>query len=502
MLPQCLKNFNVRKCLTFITGMVECLFFAGIVLGWASLGFLFKAQGFFGSFCVNTTNTDGLQVQDCRGQDEQFSLVFTIASFLMNFLTLLNGLIFDRFGTLIARLFGLALHTGGLLMLAFATPTLSMLVYPGLSCIAVGGFMLLLTNMQVANLFGAHRSTIITVYNGAFDSSSGVFLLVKFAYESGISLKASFLFLAAGSIHHLLRTIFLFPRTTIPYPLPDNYKYGISCRRSRKTNGTVETDSKMTMDDNPPDQEELKKTEKTFRECILSKFFFLVLLWLSVIQLRHFVFIGTLNPALERLADGDASIVSKYINAFAFTQMCGLLVAPIHGTILDRHKRKPPVPGMSEEEADLNSAIISFFLTSVLALLFSICSSIPVLPLQYFTFVMQMIDFSFLYGGMTVFVAVVFPPCHFGKLYGLITTLSAVFSLLQYACFAVVEELLDGDPLYVNIALTVLILFSFSHPLNVFLHCRKLASQRAKANTSTATKTVTVTEVESMVSLT
>ncbi|XP_057706484.1 equilibrative nucleobase transporter 1-like isoform X6 [Corythoichthys intestinalis] len=418
MLPQCLKNFNVRKCLTFITGMVECLFFAGIVLGWASLGFLFKAQGFFGSFCVNTTNTDGLQVQDCRGQDEQFSLVFTIASFLMNFLTLLNGLIFDRFGTLIARLFGLALHTGGLLMLAFATPTLSMLVYPGLSCIAVGGFMLLLTNMQVANLFGAHRSTIITVYNGAFDSSSGVFLLVKFAYESGISLKASFLFLAAGSIHHLLRTIFLFPRTTIPYPLPDNYKYGISCRRSRKTNGTVETDSKMTMDDNPPDQEELKKT------------------------------------------------------------------------------------GMSEEEADLNSAIISFFLTSVLALLFSICSSIPVLPLQYFTFVMQMIDFSFLYGGMTVFVAVVFPPCHFGKLYGLITTLSAVFSLLQYACFAVVEELLDGDPLYVNIALTVLILFSFSHPLNVFLHCRKLASQRAKANTSTATKTVTVTEVESMVSLT
>ncbi|XP_057706483.1 equilibrative nucleobase transporter 1-like isoform X5 [Corythoichthys intestinalis] len=454
MLPQCLKNFNVRKCLTFITGMVECLFFAGIVLGWASLGFLFKAQGFFGSFCVNTTNTDGLQVQDCRGQDEQFSLVFTIASFLMNFLTLLNGLIFDRFGTLIARLFGLALHTGGLLMLAFATPTLSMLVYPGLSCIAVGGFMLLLTNMQVANLFGAHRSTIITVYNGAFDSSSGVFLLVKFAYESGISLKASFLFLAAGSIHHLLRTIFLFPRTTIPYPLPDNYKYGISCRRSRKTNGTVETDSKMTMDDNPPDQEELKKT------------------------------------------------VSKYINAFAFTQMCGLLVAPIHGTILDRHKRKPPVPGMSEEEADLNSAIISFFLTSVLALLFSICSSIPVLPLQYFTFVMQMIDFSFLYGGMTVFVAVVFPPCHFGKLYGLITTLSAVFSLLQYACFAVVEELLDGDPLYVNIALTVLILFSFSHPLNVFLHCRKLASQRAKANTSTATKTVTVTEVESMVSLT
>lgn len=32
---------------------------------------------------------------------------------------------------------------------------------------------------QVGNLFAAHRSTIITLYNGAFDSSSTVFLIFK-----------------------------------------------------------------------------------------------------------------------------------------------------------------------------------------------------------------------------------------------------------------------------------------------------------------------------------
>uniref|UniRef100_A0A3Q2Y5E8 Solute carrier family 43 member 3b n=1 Tax=Hippocampus comes TaxID=109280 RepID=A0A3Q2Y5E8_HIPCM len=454
--------------LCFITGMVECLFFAGIIFGWPSLEFLLKSQGFFGSFCVNATNSD-----DCRGQDEQFSLVFTIASFMNNFLTFLNGVIFDRFGTLVARLFGLYSVLPHFCLFSSA---LSMMLYPALSFIAVGGMMLLLTNMQAANLFGAHRSTIITVYNGAFDSSSGVFLIVKLMYQEGIPLKASFLFLAAGSIHHMLRTIFLFPRTSIPYPLPDNYKYGISCRRSRQSHETVQTVFQSPIDETPP-------AENTFRECVLSKFFFLVLLWLSVIQLRHYLFIGTLNPMLERLADGDASVVSQYINAFAFCQMCGLLVAPINGLIMDRHKRKPPVAGMSEQEADLNSAVVSFFLTSLMALVFSICASIPVLPLQYFTFVMQMINYSFLYGGMATFVTVAFPPCHFGKLYGLIFALSAVFSLLQYACFAVVEEVLDGDPLYVNIALTVLILSSFSHPLSVFLHCRALASQRAKVNT-------------------
>lgn len=43
-----------------------------------------------------------------------------------------------------------------------------------------------------------------------------------------------------------------------------------------------------------------------------------------------------------------------------------------------------------------------------------------------------------------------FPSCHFGKLYGLVMALSAVFSLLQYPCFALVKEVLGGDPLYVS----------------------------------------------------
>ena len=43
-----------------------------------------------------------------------------------------------------------------------------------------------------------------------------------------------------------------------------------------------------------------------------------------------------------------------------------------------------------------------------------------------------------------------FPSCHFGKLYGLVMALSAVFSLLQYPCFALVKGPLDGDPLYVS----------------------------------------------------
>ncbi|XP_017588241.1 PREDICTED: solute carrier family 43 member 3 [Corvus brachyrhynchos] len=98
---------------------------------------------------------------DCSGQDEQFSLVFTIGSFMNNFMTFPMGVVFDRFGTMAARLIAISLYAGGTLLVAFSTPD------TGLSW------------CQVGNLFGNYRSILITLYNGAFDSSSAIFLIVK-----------------------------------------------------------------------------------------------------------------------------------------------------------------------------------------------------------------------------------------------------------------------------------------------------------------------------------
>lgn len=51
-----------------------------------------------------------LSLTDCSRQDERFSLVFTIASFLNNFMSLVNGYLFDRFGTMVTRLLGMWVH--------------------------------------------------------------------------------------------------------------------------------------------------------------------------------------------------------------------------------------------------------------------------------------------------------------------------------------------------------------------------------------------------------
>ncbi|KAG8014943.1 Solute carrier family 43 member 3, partial [Nibea albiflora] len=442
----CELSTRLRYRLTLASGMLECLCFAGVVFGFASLMFVLKEDGYFSYLCATVPGTNGtLTITDCSGQDEQFSLVFTIASFLNNFLSLVNGYLFDRFGTLVTRLMAICLYTTGTLLVAFSSAALSELLFPALSCIAVGGILLLLTNMQVGNLFAAHRSTVITLYNGAFDSSAAVFLLIKVLHEQGVSLRSSFLVLSSCSIIHLLRTLLLMPRTHIPYPLPQYYTYG-------------------------------------FRSCVLSWFFLWHVMWLSIMQLRHYLFIGTLNPMLNRLADNDPNLVSQYTNAFAMTQLCGVLCAPWNGLIMDRYKGKPLAPGETEQEVDLRSSSLSLFLTSLQCLLFSVCASVPFLPMQYLTFMLQVLNRSFLYGGNAAFISIAFPACHFGKLYGLVMSLSAVISLLQYPSFALVKGALGGDPFFLDIALTLVTLLAFIHPVYVFIYCRKVARHR-KDNT-------------------
>ncbi|XP_057252624.1 equilibrative nucleobase transporter 1 isoform X2 [Pezoporus wallicus] len=431
---------------TLLSGLLECGAFCGLIFGWASLVFVLKDLQYFKEWC-QPAGPNGTEQLDCSRQDEQFSLVFTIGSFMNNFMTFPMGFIFDRFGTTVARLIAISLYTCGTLLVAFSTPGLSVLLFPAMSMLSVGGILLILTNMQVGNLFGKYRSIIITLYNGAFDSSSAIFLIIKVLYGHGLSLRTMFLFMAACSAWHLLRTLFLMPRTRIPYPLPPAYNYGLRCPGRSRSYRTYE-------EKRPPGEAGPEETPL----------------------------------GLQRLARGDAGLVSTYTNAFAFTQLCGVLCAPWNGLILDRHKRgKAPHPdGALGALADLQASVLSLVVTVVLGLLFSIAAAVPVLPVQFGTFVLQVLSRSFLYGGNAAFLAIAFPPQHFGKLYGLAMALSALVALLQYPCVALVQGPLQGDPFYVNLGLIAVVLLAFVSPVVVARECRHQAKELGAAGTPLA----------------
>ncbi|XP_036621274.1 solute carrier family 43 member 3 [Trichosurus vulpecula] len=464
---------------TLLTGLLECVAFSGLIFGWTSLVFVLKSDHYFEDLCEQpgnqTSNATGHS--ECSAQDSKFSLIFTLASFSNNFMTFPMGYIFDRLGTTVARLIAIFLYGGATLLVAVSSAGTALMLFAAFPMLAVGGSLFLLTNLQVGNLFGKHRSTIITLYNGAFDSSSATFLIIKLLYEQGLKLRVCFFILCAFSIWHLIRTFFLMPRGHIPFPLPSNYSYGIDCSRgtdgSQGTKGEEARKEKVDLrqEDNASPQDQLHEASgcdpPSFWSCVLSWRFFWHLLWLSSMQLWHYLFIGTLNPMLNRLAHGDQHLVSTYTNAFAITQLFGVLCAPWNGFLLDRLKKKylqeARKRGFPDSMADLHSTYPSLALTSLLCLGFSICASIPILKLQYFTFILQVISRSFLYGGNAAFITLAFPSQHFGKILGTAMTLSAVISFLQFPIFVLIKGPLQGDPIYVNIVLILLTLLSFVH---------------------------------------
>ncbi|KAM3913843.1 equilibrative nucleobase transporter 1 [Leptodactylus fuscus] len=472
--------------LTLVTGLIECIGFAGVTFGWTSLVFVLKMENYFDDLCPDSGNVTTNSTAGCPSQDERFSLVFTVAAFMNSAMTFPGGYIFDRFGTAVTRFMAICQYTTATLLIAFSTADTAVLIFPALTLLAMGGILLILTNMQVGNLFGAQRSTIITLYNGAFDSSSVIFLVVKILYQNGISLQNLFLFISVCSILHILRTMFLMPRTHIPFPVPEGYTYGLKCGElGQKTSKSLNpssgrNDGQKTTKASSKSLEN-EDGEVSFRSCALSSLFMWHLIWLSLMQLRHYLFIGTLNPTITHLSGEDPGLVSKFTNVFAISQFCGVLCAPWNGLIMDRHKRKHKV---TDSLDDLRSSILSLALTAIQCVLFSLCASIAELPALYPTFILQVLNRSFLYGGNAAFLSIAFPARHFGKLYGLVMSLSAVISLLQYPAFYIIRAYLHGDPFYVNVSLVILMLLTFGHPINVFRVWRRKKNLRDESEVS------------------
>ena len=111
--------------------------------------------------------------------------------------------------------------------MASTTPDTSDLIYIGMPLLGSGGIGLLVTNMQVGNLFPAGRGMVITILNGLFGSSSGVFLIFKMCYQNGISIQRIFVVYTFMSLFSFIRTFTLMPRRRIPFNVKSDYNFGI-----------------------------------------------------------------------------------------------------------------------------------------------------------------------------------------------------------------------------------------------------------------------------------
>ncbi|OBS76876.1 hypothetical protein A6R68_16677 [Neotoma lepida] len=417
---------------TLLTGLLECIGFAGVLFGWTSLVYVFKEQCYFVELseqdCGLRSNATG--PPGSKAQDEKFSLIFTLASFMNNFMAFPTGYIFDRFKTTVARLIGIFFYTCATLIIAFTTADSAVLLFLAMPMLTVGGMLFLITNLQVA--------------------------------------------------WHVGRTFLLMPRGHIPYPLPPNYSYGFGTRKEEKKAAEPETKELQSKEflsaeeeNSEPGQQQQQgqKEPCSFQSSVLSRRFILHVVWLSTIQLWHYFFIGSLNSLLTSLAGHDPVQVSAFTNAFAITQFFGVLCAPWNGLLMDclkqKYQKEAKKTGSSSSAATLCSTVPSLALTSLLCLGFALCASIPVIQLQYVTFILQVISRSFLYGCNAAFLTLAFPSEHFGKLFGLAMALSAIVSLLQFPLFK-----LSPQNIAVYVSMGLAIFLTVAHPFLVYRECR------------------------------
>ena len=169
---------HVIDVVSVSTAVFENLFFAGAIYGWPSLQYVLMKEGYFQEQCNSTgtslsQNVTCLQeLKSCPAMMNMFNLVFTLATAFLNLTSLLFGFIIDRYGTWVMRSIATVLYSLAFILLSGMTVEMSWLLFPAITFIAVGGMQMLISNVQLGNLSESGRSIVISLMNGAYDSSA------------------------------------------------------------------------------------------------------------------------------------------------------------------------------------------------------------------------------------------------------------------------------------------------------------------------------------------
>jgi len=105
---------KVKLCLLVFVSLLEISLFGGIQLGWSSILYILKAEGFYQDLCSNTTfNIDLLNTStpngavasnSCFSQDKQLHLLYSISLALFSILGVISGEMLYKLGTKTTRI--------------------------------------------------------------------------------------------------------------------------------------------------------------------------------------------------------------------------------------------------------------------------------------------------------------------------------------------------------------------------------------------------------------
>nr|KAG5695469.1 hypothetical protein BaRGS_011311 [Batillaria attramentaria] len=304
-----------------------------------------------------------------------------------------------------------------------------------MTCVGFGGLVLLITNIQLAAMFGKGRTTFVSVLSGCLDVSAIVQLLIKNVVTAGVDFLYTYIGMTFIACLTFISTLLWLPREPI-----------VIVKERPKTDVTT-VDAICPADSSQPADVDGKITSYVTSPSLLksmaSPLFLLHVLWFCVLQLRFFFFLGVMNRWLTQLTDGDLEQVDHYTSVQLYIGMASFVFAVLAGTLYDvlRHRY---ADATSREGRLLGPGVAPLSVGSGLCCLLSVLVLSHDPRVLYVTFLVQAAFRSTLYSLAASFLAVTFPGELFGVLYGTMVICGGVVGCLQYALYLWAEASLDS----------------------------------------------------------
>nr|XP_022336589.1 solute carrier family 43 member 3-like isoform X2 [Crassostrea virginica]XP_022336590.1 solute carrier family 43 member 3-like isoform X2 [Crassostrea virginica] len=489
-----------KRHVTFVWATLECLFFTGVIFGWVWLTVTLRRDAYFLDLCnvtlpedlssdslpkealqegsepvrrkCRTTTTTEMTTPEveyflpfngtqyfCDEQEDRLDLLYGVIVIVRNLLVLPVGFFMDKYGTTRTRLLTVLAFVTGTLMMTFSSAAFPWLLIPALTLVSLAGLILLITNLQVANLFGEHRYTVMATFIGAYHACTVIVICMKATNDLGVGTQTSFMFLTIAIVPILVSTIAFLPKSRIPWPLPATYG---NCN---VLHGRYSGKSKNSRDSKN------REDFAAFKNVACSPLFVWSLAWFGVLYLGESFYDGSFRLLFIRLGVEREYINEEYSRLYSGFKLLGLAISPALGYVLGWRKMSSYSPPRIQH---MHKVLILVVLSSVLALLNALLPLIPSLPLQIAGFVLQIIERVCVLVALCSFLTHVhFPIEHFGKYIGCHYFVASISGLIGFAFQNLIHVHLNSNPFYVHLILLVLIVISCGHPVNIWYHCRQ-----------------------------
>lgn len=500
---------NVKIGLLVILSLVEVILFSGLPFGWGSLVFVLKEEGVYSDLCGYRTNDsvvlsssltdtpnvtiyierstpslnrkkysvnsssgilipkDDNNLVSCTAQNDRLNLLFSIGVAVLTVFDFSSGLVNQRFGNTKTRLFFIVLFAIGALSTAFASTDIPWLILPGIILTGIGGFALVITNIRITSFLTQGSSIYIGFLNGCYDSSASVQIIVKYLYEKGLSRRYTYIGIMVLQIVVSGFITFLHYITKEP-STPVFKDYDIKLDQDKFPSAEEENLFKEEMT--------VMKNEKKeeVKDVLLSTRFIFHLAWMSILVLRFYYFVGSINAHLEKNLSSTRE-VGYFTNILAYVMFGGLISSVIAGLFCEWQQRIFK-DNKSELKRKLLPVIVPLVLTSCLNLLLSGLAFSNVSSLLYLTFIVMVFLRSFMYCVNMQYFVSTFPAKYSTLIFGSELSLAGVFSMAQYALF-IWGDAYPNAINHVNILLLCLACISLLHPINIFVQSRRHNSE-------------------------